>query len=117
MVTDGHNFADREEDSTNQSVSMVDSRALVYRQVNTAKSGRYRITKTYVTDPQRATLLVNVGFQSLDHHPYQVYVYYDPSLSNNGMDDSGATRGNALVTSDATTASAFIASPGFWRYI
>ena len=29
------------------------TRSLTYEQVNTAKSGRYRITKTYVTDPAR----------------------------------------------------------------
>jgi glucoamylase len=113
IVTDGRTFAEREQDSTNQSVSLVDSRALVYRQVDTAKSGRYRITKTYVTDPNRASLLVDISFQSLDHQPYQVYVYYDPSLTNNGMDDSGVTSGKALVAYDAATASALIANPGF----
>ena len=35
-------------------VELVDSRALVYRQVNTATSGRYRVTKTYTTDPDRS---------------------------------------------------------------
>jgi glucoamylase len=113
IVSDGRTFAEREEDATVHTVSLVDPMALIYRQVNTAKSGRYRITKTYVTDPQRATLLVDISFESLDHHPYQVYVYYDPSLTNNGMDDSGVTSGNALVASDGATASALIAQPDF----
>jgi glucoamylase len=113
IVSDGSTFAEREEDATVHTVSLVDPRALIYRQVNTAKSGRYRITKTYVTDPQRATLLVDISFESLDHHPYRVYVYYDPSLTNNGMDDSAVTSGNALVAYDGATASALIAQPGF----
>src|SRR5262245_539848 len=49
-VTDGSTFVDRESEDTNQTARLVDKRALVYEQVNTAKSGRYRITKTYVTD-------------------------------------------------------------------
>ena len=40
-------------------------RSLTYEQVNTAKSGRYRITKTYVTDPARNTTLMRVTFEPL----------------------------------------------------
>src|SRR5262249_20844198 len=50
IVTDGKTFTDRETDDTIQHVQLVDKRSFTYRQVNTAKSGRYRITKTYVTD-------------------------------------------------------------------
>ena len=89
IVTDGKTFTDRETDATNQHVELVDKHSLTYRQVNTAKSGRYRIVKTYVTDPSRNTLLVDVRFQSLTGRPYQVYAYVDPSLSNDGSDDSG----------------------------
>ena len=32
-------------------IALADPRSLTYRQVNTARSGRWRITKTYVTDP------------------------------------------------------------------
>ena len=53
IVTDGKTFTDRESDATDQHVELVDSHSLTYRQVNTAKSGRYRIVKTYVTDPAR----------------------------------------------------------------
>src|SRR5918994_5254691 len=52
-VTDGATFADRESEDTDQRVRLVDPRALVYEQVNTARSGRYRISKTYVTDTRR----------------------------------------------------------------
>src|SRR3954468_11780835 len=52
-VTDGTSFADRESADTDHVVRLVDPQSLTYEQVNTAKSGRYRITKTYVTDPAR----------------------------------------------------------------
>ena len=56
-MTDGSTFVDRESEDTVQQVRLVDPRALVYEQVNTATSGRYRITKTYVTDTRRSTVL------------------------------------------------------------
>ncbi len=45
--------------------------------------------------------------------PYQVYAYVDPSLTNNGMDDSGTCGSAQLLASDGTTASALIAGPEF----
>src|SRR5919201_596985 len=69
VVTDGATFTDLERDATDHQVQLADPRALAYRQVNTAKSGRYRITKTYVTDPARSTLLVQVRFETLSGGP------------------------------------------------
>src|SRR4051812_33177876 len=115
IVTDGRTFTDRETDATDQHVELVDKHSLTYRQVNTAKSGRYRIVKTYVTDPSRNTLLVDVRFQSLTGRPYQVYAYVDPSLSNDGSDDSGTTSHGALLTQDASAGGALVAEPSFGR--
>jgi glucoamylase len=115
IVTDGRTFTDRESDATDQRVELVDEHSLIYRQVNTAKSGRYRIVKTYVTDPARNALLVDVRFQSLSGRPYKVYAYVDPALSNDGNDDSGTTSHRALLTQDATAGSALVADPSFAR--
>src|SRR3712207_6358198 len=70
IVSDGKTFAELESEATNHQVQLVDGRALVYRQVNTDKSGAYRITKTYTTDPARSTVLVDVTFESLTGRPY-----------------------------------------------
>ena len=113
LVTDGATFADRERDATTSAVQLVDPRSLTYRQVDTATSGRYRITKTYVTDPGRSTVLLDVSFQSLTGRPYQVYAYVDPSLTNDGMDDSGSCGSGSLVATDGHTASAVLAAPAF----
>jgi glucoamylase len=115
IVTDGRTFTDRETDATTQRVELVDKRSLTYRQVNTAKSGRYRIVKTYVTDPARNALLVDVRFQSLTGRPYRVYAYVDPALSNDGNDDSGTVAHGALLSQDATSGSALVADPAFGR--
>jgi len=113
IVSDRNTFVDLERDATNHEVLLPDPQALTYRQVNTAKSGRYRITKTYVTDTDRPVLLMQTRFEVLSGGPYDLYVLYNPSLNGSGMGDSGASTGNALVASDGNVASALIASPGF----
>ena len=113
MVSDGGTFLDLERDATDHRVELIDPRALVYRQVNTARSGRYRVTKTYATDPARSTLLLQVRFEVLSSGPYQVYVLYNPSLANSGMGDTGATSDGMLVASDGSVASALASSSGF----
>jgi glucoamylase len=115
VVTDGRTFADRELDDTTHKVQLVDRRSLIYRQIDTAKSGAYRIVKTYVSDPARSTLLVDVRFQSLTGRPYEVYALLDPALSNDGNDDSGTAKHGLLLTQDAKAGSALIASPSFGR--
>src|SRR5215208_7507661 len=113
IVSDGATFAERETDATTHVTQLADSKRLTYRQVNTAKSGAYRITKTYTEDPARNTLLVRVRFESLTGRKLNLYVLYDPSLSNDGSDDSGTTAGSTLLASDDKTASALAASPAF----
>jgi glucoamylase len=116
VVTDGRSFTERESDATTHTTRLADSRALVYRQVNTEKAGRWQITKTYVTDPRRATVMVDVDFRSLTGRPYRLYALYNPRLSNGAvdrLDDSGRSSGGALLAHDARTGSALVASPGF----
>jgi hypothetical protein len=84
IVSDNKTFAERETDATNHVTELADPKSLTYRQINTAKSGRYRITKTYTEDPARNTLLIDVKFESLTRKELTLYVLYDPSLSNDG---------------------------------
>lgn len=113
VVTDGKTFTDRESTDTRHRTRMTDRRSLTFIQVNTAKSGKYRITKRYVTDPARDTVLVDIRFTSLDGRPYKVFALYDPSLANGGMDDTGRTRGRTLIARDGQkgVASALAARP------
>jgi glucoamylase len=116
VVTDGKTFADREDLHTTHTVALADPKSLVYRQTNTAESGRYRITKTYVTDPARSAVLVDVRVESLTGTAYQVYVLHDPALSNTGDDDTGtSTKDDLLVAGDAQGSAALAARPAFTR--
>ncbi|HZC52796.1 MAG TPA: hypothetical protein VE441_09900, partial [Mycobacterium sp.] len=88
VVSDGATFTDRESTDTLHQVRLLDPKSLTYQQIDLAKSGKYVITKTYVTDPARSTVLVDVGFHSLTGQPYQVYVLHDPALTMTGDDDT-----------------------------
>ena len=113
VVSDGKSFAERERESASHAISLADKRSLTYRQVNT--TSRYKIVKTYVTDPARNALLVDVKFTSRTGKQLALYALADPALSNTGDDDSGRSAGAALVASDADAASALVASPRFTK--
>jgi glucoamylase len=115
VVSDGRTFSEREQDSTRQRVRLLDSKSLSYRQVNTDRDGLYRIVKTYTTDPARSSVLVQVEFRSLTKRKLDLYVLHDPALSNNGDDDSGASRAGGLVAWDDSAASALLTDARFQR--
>ncbi|HKE59550.1 MAG TPA: glycoside hydrolase family 15 protein [Pyrinomonadaceae bacterium] len=100
-----------EVDDTNHRLEIVDANSLSFRQVNSAKNGNYTISKTYLTDPQRNTLLIDIKVKSRSKE--KIYVYYDPSLNNSGRHDSGWFEDGALLAVDGDKASALISSSGF----
>src|SRR6266851_1910662 len=107
VLSDGK--VETEINDTNHSIQVLDNaRSLSFQQENRAKSGAYAITKTYVTDPERSSVLIDVNFRWLAAGTCRcsLYVYYDPSLNNSGMHDSGWIDGAWLVASDADKASA-----------
>ena len=100
-VTDGRTSTQLESDDTvTRAVSLVDPQSLTYRQTSTDQQGRWRLTKTYVTDPARPTVLLDVRFEALTGDPYQLFALYDPSLAGDAGNDSGSTSGSALLSSD-----------------
>ena len=104
-------WIDNEKEDTAHRLELPNPRSLTFRQINTAKNGAYTITKTYVTDPRRNTVLIDVNFETKTDA--DLYVYYDPSLNNSGLHDSGSRGRNALLTKDENIASALISSCGF----
>ena len=106
VISDGSTFVDLERDDTTHHVDLLDLRSLLYQQTNTAKSGRYSITKTYFTDPARPTLLIETRLKILKGGPLQFYVLYNPSLNNSAMGDTGGSAGAILVGNDGEIACA-----------
>lgn len=58
------------------SIEWIDQNALVFRQTSRGPAGNFRITKTYVTDPQRDAVLIDVEFSGPETS--SLYLLYDP---------------------------------------
>ena len=100
-----------ESNDMEHSIEWIDQNALVFRQTSRDPGGSFRITKTYVTDPQRDTVLIDVEFSG--PKTSSLYLLYDPSLKNSGYGDTGYSQGDALVTQKQDIASALVSSSGF----
>jgi glucoamylase len=111
VVADGHGHAVLANDAATVRTELTDGRSLSYRQTFTERSGRWRISVAYATDPGRATVLADVRLTA--HGRYDLYAIYDPALGNSRGGDSGRTAGDALIATDTGTASAFVSRPGF----
>jgi len=100
-------------DSTHHRLEVPNPAALTFRQINTAKNGAYTITKTYVTDPRRNTVLIDVDVSIKSGSDARVYVQYDPSINNSGWHDDTHIERNGLIAFEKDIASALIPSCGF----
>jgi glucoamylase len=113
VVADRRGHAVRASDADRVTTTLTDARSLTYRQTFTERDN-WRLTATYVTDPARATVLIDLRFAVLNGQRHDVFALYDPSLSNTRNNDSGHTEGDALVATDDTThaGSALVGAPG-----
>lgn len=76
-----------ERDDARHVIRPLKTDSLSFQQINTAKSGEWKITKTYAADPERDSVLIDVRFTTRDPS-LKLYVYYNPSLSNTGFYDN-----------------------------
>lgn len=113
IITDGKTFAEIENQDTYHAVELPDPAALVFTQINTSKSGRYQIRKTYITDPAHNTVLIHLQLRVLKGGPLRAFVYFDPALKNSGLHDNGSEQQNVLLDTKGNIASALAASPKF----
>ena len=110
LVIQTNTDVETELSDTSHRIELPDPRSLTFQQINTAKHRLYKITKTYVTDPQRNTVLIDVQFTS--SIPAGVGVQYDPSLNNSGKYDVGRAEGETLVAEEGNKASALMTNCG-----
>ena len=104
VVTDGRTFTDLQTRDMTYTVKAPDARSLDCQVTSTAKSGRYRITTGYLTDPGRNTVLMRIKFapQVDDNANYHVYLRYDPSINGNGGGGSGNGGGDSGLIDTST---------------
>jgi glucoamylase len=78
-------------------------RSLGYRQVT--RTARWKLTKTWISDPSRPTVLARVRFKSLTGKKLRLYVLADPAPGDDGNDDRSAHSSSRLLAIDDATAS------------
>lgn len=95
-----------EQDDAIHQIRVTRPDSLTFQQINTAKSGEWKITKTYVTDPSANSVWISVEFQT-GNEELELHIYHDPSVKNSGMFDSAMSdtlsRKTVTVTTDLTT--------------
>jgi glucoamylase len=105
LVTDGSSFTDLQSRDMTYTVS-ADPTGMICTVTSTAKSGKYRLTTTYLTDPARASVVVHTRFTPLTSAAaaYRLYVRLDATVAGNGGGGSGnGGADNAVI--DTTTGS------------
>src|SRR5674476_911735 len=85
VVTDGKTFTDLQARDTTYTVSS-DETGMVCTVTVTARSKAYRLVTTYVTDPNRASVVLHTDYQPLTKaaHGYRLYVRLDATAGGNG---------------------------------
>lgn len=86
-----------ERDDANHQVKVLRPDSLTFQQINTAKSGEWKITKTYAADPERDSILIDVKFEPKNKN-LNLYVYYDPSIANSGMGDEANSPAPRIIS-------------------
>jgi glucoamylase len=91
LVADGHGFFSEEKRDAHSEIRPLAPGVPGFRLTNTCAQGRYRITKTIVTDPQRDALLQRLHFEALQGAlgDYTLYALLNPHIGNRGWGNRG----------------------------
>ena len=90
IVTDGATFSDLQSRDTTYTVG-ADGTGMTCTVDSTARSGAYRITTTYVADPDRDVVLLRVQYTPLvaAARAYRLFARFDATAGGNGGGGSG----------------------------
>lgn len=91
LITDGSGFFAEEKRHTVSEISPLAPGVPGYRITSTCGEGRYRITKTIVTDPSSDVLLQKIVFEPLVGRleDYRLYALLAPHIGNRGYANDG----------------------------
>ncbi|BEP14225.1 glucodextranase DOMON-like domain-containing protein [Acidothermaceae bacterium B102] len=103
VVTDGSTFTDLQTRDTTYKVAS-DPTGMVCTVTATAKSGRYRLVTTYLTDTDRSSVVVHTQFVPLTNAARhdKVYVRLDATVGGNGGGGTGNAGADTAVVDTST---------------
>ena len=103
-----HSWVDEEKVATTSTARLYNNHSLAWTVTKTASSGKYRISKTFYSDPNRNSLIQQTTFTALTGtlSNYLLYVLYNPTMHDAGNNNSSSTQTyngtTMLVTSDSS---------------
>jgi glucoamylase len=91
LVADGRGFFSEEKCDAHSEIRPLAPGVPGFRLTNACAQGRYRITKTIVTDPARDVLLQHLHFEALQGalSDYTLYALLNPHIGNRGWGNRG----------------------------
>ena len=118
IITASGYFSEEKRD-TDTHLEMIEEGVPAFRLVNTAKDGRYRVTKTVFSDPLREVVLQDIRFEALvgDLSDYAVHAIIAPHLVNAGAGNTAWTgdfKGHQMLFAEGRGTSLAVASSVPW---
>ena len=103
LVTDGATFTDLQTRDTTYTVA-TDATGMICTVRSTARSGAYRLTTTYLTDPARDSVVVHTRYTPLTRGAahYRLYVRLDATVAGNGGGGQGNGGADSAVVDTST---------------
>jgi hypothetical protein len=104
IVTDGATFTDLQTRDMTYTVRAAGASGMSCEVTSTARSGRYRLVTTYLTDPDRNSLLAEVRLIPLTVSASSLHLYarLDASVNGNGGGGSGNGGADSAVVDTST---------------
>ena len=117
VTADGY-FSEEKRDADHQ-VHAVEDGVPAFRLVNTAHDGRYRISKTILSDPEREVVLQDLRFEALAGKlsDYRLHALIAPHLVNGGADNTawcGDFKGRPMLFAEGSGRALAIAASVPW---
>jgi glucoamylase len=119
LIVTAEGYFSEEKRDTDSHLEMIEEGVPAFRLVNTARDGRYRITKTIFSDPLREVVLQDIHFEALVGGPsdYAVHAIVAPHLVNAGADNTAWTgdyKGHQMLFAEGRGTSLAVASSVPW---
>jgi glucoamylase len=120
IVTDGHEFFSEEKRQAAHQVDYLAPGVPAYRLINTDESGRYRIEKEILADPQGDVVLQRVRFLPVQGAlaDYHLFALLAPHLGNRGTGNTGWAgdyKGTPVLLAQREDLALALAASAPWR--
>jgi glucoamylase len=119
LIVTARNYFSEEKRDADHAVELIEDGVPAFRLINTSRDGRYRITKSVLSDPEREVILQELQFEALagSLSDYQVHVIVAPHLVNAGAANtawSGEFKGHPMMFAEGRGTSLAVASSVPW---